>query len=56
MAENFELEDELLPPPPKRKSASSATQDTGDFLPKPPLKKYTPLYYWHKVKNFFATI
>lgn len=55
MAEdNIGLEEDLLPlPPPKKKQSQNTTTDTGDFLPKPPIKKYTPLYFWHKIINWF---
>lgn len=52
--DNQRFEEELLPPPPKKKKAQQDNLDTGDFLPKPPIKKYTLLYYWHKFLNFFC--
>ena len=46
------MEDDFLlpPPPPKRKATTQPNTDEGDLLPRPPLKKYTPLYFWHRAK------
>lgn len=50
--EQEQFEDELPLPPPK-KSNKNSQQDAGDLLPRPPLKKYGYLYFWHKVCNWF---
>jgi hypothetical protein len=48
----IDYEEELPLPPPKKK-ASTTPNDAGGLLPRPPLKKYTILYFWHRFLNWF---
>jgi hypothetical protein len=46
------MEDELLPLPPKKNTTNDT--DTGDLIPRPPLKKYRSLI--SRIKEYFRDI